>query len=302
MGDLVREVLRRGGDRSLETFLSLYADAAEEEEERLMSVLRGEEPVGGLMRTLVNGCQEWDFEPHRLALFEGSDWLDRLRSIQTPLEEGNRQRQALCAKLGQIIGKQTMQEEDTWTVFEDVTLYRTIREYLESLWEKTFRMPVEEERRTKEEVSGLLSNMDIMIDLNQKEELKAAVQIGGIVGLMQQLQKIYICQTVRRKYDTGHTRADQGMKWKRSVDGQQETADRAYYYEMFVSMKEILEETAGWRDWILEEHPDGKTAFVRQEERRIKKEMPVLRNFLRRSVELQKGKYIRGLLGGGRGE
>ena len=71
-----------------------------------------------------------------------------------------------------------MQEEDTWTVFEDVTLYRTIREYLESLWEQTFRMPVEEERRTKEEVSGLLSNMDIMIDLSQKEELKATVLIG----------------------------------------------------------------------------------------------------------------------------
>ena len=302
MGDLIREVLRRGGDCPLETFLSLYADAAEEEEERLVGVLRGEEPVDGLMRTLVNGCQEWDFEPHRLALFEGSEWLDRLRSLQTPLEAGNWQRQALCEKLERIMGKQTVQEEETWTVFKDAALYRTIREYLESLWEKTSRMPVEEERRTKEEVSGLLSNMDIIIDLNQKEELRAAVQIGVIAGLMQQLQKIYICQTVRRKYDRGHSRSAQGMRRKRSGDGQQETADRAYYYEMFVSMKEILEGTAGWKDWILEEYPDGTAAFVRQEERRIKKEMSALRNFLRRSVELQKGKYIRALLGRDRDE
>ena len=145
----------------------------------------------------------------------------------------------------------------------------------------------------------MLRNMDIMIDLNQVTELEEAVQVGVVVALMQQLQKIYIYQTIRRKYDIGHSRSSQGMKRKKGGNTGRgaETEKNAYYYEMFRSIKDILEKKTDWKAWIKEEYPGKEESFYEKEKKRVEKEMPALQNFLRRSVEGQRDRYIRMLLG-----
>ena len=304
MENIIQTVIQQGGKNPLATFLSLYASANKEEEqkERLLGVLQGTEPANALMRSLANTCQEWDFAPHRLALFEGTEWMNRLRQLEISNEESNRQRQTLYKRLSRRMGKQNKKEteEDTWIILKGTPLYRAVREELESFWKKAGKFSREEEERLlREEIVELLRNMDIMIDLNQVTELEEAVQVGVVVALMQQLQKIYICQTIRRKYDIGHSRSSQGMERKKGGNTGRgaETEKNAYYYEMFRSIKDILEKKTDWKAWIQEEYPGKEESFYEKEKKRVEKEMPALQNFLRRSVEGQRDRYIRMLLG-----
>lgn len=153
-----------------------------------------------------------------------------------------------------------------------------------------------EEIPLKNEVEEVLANLDIGININSDDELRAAVELGLQTLFVELMQRVYIYQSVSEKYINRHNMSS--IELERYVS--RGTTTDTYYYCLFNLMVELaenennVEKQANWTE--------GNFKNQKADKERLLRETKSLAEDIRAAFTRERQRYVDLLVSGAENE
>lgn len=278
MEEIIIHVFRMYGEMPLERLISYCPkELLEILQDKLVPMVNGQESVEEALQVFAHAIEQWDFYEHKLSIFDMGSWLEKLREV----DRGNLQMERLADRILRDSQKGT--PDNVWsdgarTILPDTDYNRTLKGLLIQAWElaeKSRTFYLGESAYMMKELQDLLGDVDIAINLLNKNQYRDAVTVAVAFLLFLRFQQIYLDQVILARYRSGYRWSSAGLEKMKEKNGSRisrSTEKPSYYYQLFLTMERILE----------------------------KKSVPLsaLQNFLSQAARREKRKYLNKLMKG----
>ncbi|MDO4333575.1 MAG: hypothetical protein Q4C58_12945 [Eubacteriales bacterium] len=278
MEEIIIQVFRAYGGMPLESLISYCPKRLLEIlQDKLVPMVNGQESVEEALQVFAHAIEQWDFYEHKLSIFDMGTWLEKLREV----DRGNLQMERLADRI--LRDSRRGAAENGWsdgarTILPDTDYNRTLKGLLIQVWEtaeKNRAFYLGENSYMMKELQDLLNDVDIAINLSNKNQYRDAVTVAIEFLLFLKFQQIYLDQTILTRYGSGYRWSSVGLEMMKERNGSRisrSTEKNSYYYQLYLTMERIL---------------DSQSV-----------PLSALQNFLSQAARREKRKYLNNLMKG----
>lgn len=280
---------------NIDTFLAVCPDEiVDDMKDRGLNHKSDRKDILELMQKYVNQVTRFDYaKKYHILIYDIEACIQILTRLRDTIDPFRRQLNELLQLLYQGARQKAEDEQMEQSYIYDISWYLNFKKYFNLVYEylaadKGEKNIYDDEASGDELVSQFLSNVDLCVDLEKVEDVRAGVNMGLSVVFIAYLQKLYLHQTIVQRYDNKNSYSSVELEQV----GRKGANKNTYYYSMYNLMKDIVEEKVTYAEEVKQKHSNIEDPEIENKVAWLERELTNLRRIIEDTYIKERQNYL----------